>query len=155
HHEIASCNRKQRVARLADIHLKLESEERMPCNKTRVIEVGSISVWRLEREPNFFFTSKMSVDADGSPRAYHPDNHSGLDNLANAGHPGNWWAIVTDNGKKNGTPVIQGANDPAPGYYVSTTSLQDDTKRSTDPNRYVDAEVIPFIALPPEVFSGT
>lgn len=46
--------------------------------------------------------------------------HSKLKILAaNAGRPDNWWGIVT----RHGEPVIQGANDPAPGCYVSTTSL--------------------------------
>jgi hypothetical protein len=39
--------------------------------------------------------------------------------LAHAGHRGNWWALVTNNEKVSGTPVVQGAADPAPGYYVS------------------------------------
>jgi hypothetical protein len=33
--------------------------------------------------------------------------------------PGNWWALVT----RNGRPIVQGADDPAPGFYVSTTTL--------------------------------
>jgi hypothetical protein len=34
----------------------------------------------------FFYQSKMSIDADGAPNAYHPDN-IGLDDLKNAGYP--------------------------------------------------------------------
>jgi len=40
----------------------------------------------------------MVVDADGAYHAFHPDDKSGLDFLANAGHPGNWMGLVTDNG---------------------------------------------------------
>ena len=29
------------------------------------------------------------------------------DHLGNAGHPNNWWGVVTNTGKKNGTPVEQ------------------------------------------------
>jgi hypothetical protein len=89
------------------------------------------------------------IDADGSPRAYHQDNKKALDYLANAGHTGNWWALATDNRKKNGIPIIQQSNSPAPGYYVSMTSLQDNTKKYEDPNRYVNSETIPYIAIPP------
>ena len=35
----------------------------------------------------FFYESGMTIDADGAPNAYHPDN-TGLDDLANAGTPG-------------------------------------------------------------------
>jgi hypothetical protein len=89
----------------------------------------------------------MAIDADGAPNAYHPQN-KGLDYLANAGKPGSWWGLVTDNGKPNGNPVVQGAKDPFPGYYISTTSLQDDTKKRTDPSRYVDSTKIPYLVLP-------
>ena len=92
--------------------------------------------------------SGLTIDADGSPKAYHKDNKKALDNLANAGKPGNWWALVTDNGKKDGNPLVQKELDPAPGYYISTTSLQDESKKADDPHRYVDSENIPYIVLP-------
>jgi hypothetical protein len=92
--------------------------------------------------------SGFMIDVDGSPHAYHPDGHSGLDYTANAGGPGNWFGVVTNDA---GNPVIQGPSDPAPGFYVSDTSLQDVTKSLTDPRRYVDAEKIPYIALPAPV----
>jgi len=122
----------------------------MNCDKEEIIKVGAHPVWTRSGDPNIFFISKMSVDADGSPRAYHPNGRKGLDALGNAGKPGNWWALVTDNGKKTGNPLVQGEDDPAPGFYISKTSLEDKTKRRKDPHRYIDAEKIPFIALPPE-----
>jgi hypothetical protein len=88
------------------------------------------------------------VDADGSPHPYHPDGHSGLDSKANAGSPGNWYGLVTDTGTPSGNPIVQGPADPAPGYYVSDTALQDTSKARTDPRRYVDSETIPYIVLP-------
>lgn len=94
---------------------------------------GSVSFW-----------GEACVDADGSPRAYHPYGQ-GLDHLDNAGHPGNWWGVVTD---AQGFPVLQGENDPAPGFYVSTTSLQHPEFPRTDPRRYVDSETVPFIVVP-------
>jgi hypothetical protein len=91
-----------------------------------------------------YFVSAMNIDADGSPHAYHPVSDSGLDKLANAGHKGNWWGIVTENGK----PVVQDSTCPAPGFYVSTTSLQDASKKISDPLRYVNSETIPYFVLP-------
>jgi hypothetical protein len=83
---------------------------------------------------------QFALDADGTYRAYHLNGRSGLECLHNAGRPGNWWALITDNGRPNGHPVIQTANDPAPGFYVSITSLQDPSRARKDPRRYVDAE---------------
>jgi hypothetical protein len=55
----------------------------------------------------FFYESGLMIDADGAYHAYHPDNRSGLDYLGNAGHPGNWWALVTNNGQPSGSPLVQ------------------------------------------------
>src|SRR5260370_15595575 len=96
----------------------------------------------------FFYESGMEIDADGAYHAYNPDGKSGLDYLANAGHPGNWWALVTDNGQPSGTPLVQTDDDPAPGFYISTTSLEDPNCDRKDPRRYVNAEAINFIVLP-------
>lgn len=101
----------------------------------------------------FAYRSGFAVDADGAYRAYHPNNRLGLDTIKDAGHPGNWWALATDTGNPNGRPVIQGKDDPAPGYYVSMTSLYD--SRITDehnPRRFVDAASVPYVVLPPEGF---
>lgn len=105
-----------------------------------------IPVWQLPRSKAFFFVSGMTIDADGAPNAYAPDN-GGLDELANAGGPTHWDGIVTD---RDGNPLIQGESDPFPGYYVSCTSLFDKTKPRTEPDRYVDASRMPYIALPRE-----
>lgn len=118
------------------------------CEKEVIATVGGTKVWQLVDNAGFyFFTSKMAIDADGSPRAYHPEN-IGLDDLKHAGYEGNWWGIATDN---NGNPIIQDEDDPNPGYYVSTTSLCDRRYTDNDPRRYVDSEKIPFIVLPPQV----
>lgn len=91
--------------------------------------------------------SHMNVDADGGPHAYAPAGSGleGNDYLANAGSPGNWWGIATNS---QGTPYIQTDSDPAPGYYVSTTALEDSSKATRDPARYVNAETIPFVVIP-------
>jgi hypothetical protein len=92
--------------------------------------------------------SGLLIAVDGAPRAYHPDDRSGLDFLVNAGHPGDWSGIVTEDGSNTGKPIIQGPTDPAPGYFVSATSLEDGSKARTDPRRYVDSAKICYIVLP-------
>jgi hypothetical protein len=108
--------------------------------------VAKAPIWQL---PNnvFFFMAGMTIDADGAPNAYHPHD-TGIDELANAGWPGHWNGIITD---KHGSPLVQQEADPFPGYYISCTSLADRTKEFNDPNRYVDATKIPYVALPEEI----
>lgn len=93
------------------------------------------------------YTAGLAIDADGSPHAYHPISSRGLDRLANAGQPGNWYGVVT----VDGTPVIQGPDDPAPGFYVSPTALVDHARKQTDPRRYVDSETVPYVSVPREL----
>jgi len=103
-----------------------------------------VPVWQVPDGQIFFFVSGMTIDADGAPNAYSPDD-GGLDELANAGSPARWEGIVTD---RDGNPLIQQAGDPFPGYYISCTSLVDKAKSFTDPTRYVDATKIPYVVLP-------
>jgi len=135
---------------------KMQQRERVICILKRVIgsvydpQVNKrIFVYTIpgKRPRAFFFRSKLAIDADGSPHAYNPQN-TGLDDLSHAGRPGNWWGIVTRNGKPSGRPVIQKRSDPAPGYYVSQTSLSDYNKSPFDPAAYVNSETIPYIVLP-------
>jgi len=97
-----------------------------------------------DEDDSFSFLAGMTIDADGSPRAYGPHN-SGLDRTIEAGHPGNWWGIVTDS---NGEPVIQGEDDPYPGFYVSATSLQHRSFKKNDPRRYLNSELVPYVVCP-------
>jgi hypothetical protein len=103
-----------------------------------------IPIWHLPGSPAFFYESGMTIDADGAPNAYHPDN-TGLDDLKNAGSPGDWPGLAKD---RDGEPYVQGPDDPFPGYYVSETALADRSKPVNDPTRYVDASKVPFIVLP-------
>src|SRR5438094_1280035 len=96
----------------------------------------------------FFYESGLMIDADGAYHAYHPDGRSGLDYLGNAGRPGNWWALVTSNGEPDGNALGQTDADPAPVFYISTTSLEDPNCDRKDPRRYVNAEAVNFIVLP-------
>jgi len=122
------------------------------CGKTRLFKRHGVVVWSSSgRHHAIFYKSGLAVDADGAYRAYHPDDNLGLDALVHAGHPGNWWALVTDNEKRSGRPVLQQEGDPAPGFYVSTTALYDAGNPNVrDPHRYVDAEEIPYVVLHPK-----
>lgn len=116
----------------------------LSCDLTYLTTIENFMVWEHNPSGAILFRAKMAIDADGCPRAYGPDN-TGLDWTANAGYPGNWWGIVTD---AYGEPIIQGAGDPYPGMYVSSTSLVCSGYADTNPLRYVDSENIPYIALP-------
>jgi hypothetical protein len=108
--------------------------------------IRGVKVRRRTGESAFDFVSGLSIDADGAPRAYHPDGSPpGLDHLANAGQPGNWWGIYT----QGGVPVVQRAGDPAPGFYVSMTALANPAREERDQRRYVNASRVPYLVLPP------
>lgn len=115
--------------------------------RTKTTTIGGVSTYKVSGKNGVAFKGGMTVDADGSPRAYNPSN-TGLDALGNAGRPGNWWGLATDS---RGNPYVQGPNDPAPGNYVSTTALVDGRFKASDPRRYVDSEKVPFIAVPPQL----
>lgn len=131
--------------------LPLPAQE-VSCEKEAFYSVGSVKIYDwVENKSFYFYTSKMSIDADGSPRAYHPKN-IGIDELSYAGRPGNWWALVTDD---SGEPLIQGEDQPYPGYYISTTSLVYPGFKDEDPLRYVNSEVIPYFVLPSDLLYET
>ena len=130
---------------------KLRISSQLP-GKVKLFRHHSTIAWSCgssAAEP-FVFEAGLAVDADGAFRAYHPNNRLGLDSIEHAGHPGNWWAVATDTGEPSGRPVVQGKRDPAPGYYVSMTSLFDAANpNERDPHRFVDAARIPYVVLPP------
>jgi hypothetical protein len=121
--------------------------EDAPMKKTAVVNFGTNSIMQLDAKPGILFWScPLNVDADGHPQAYHPNGSPpGLDHLANAGKPGNWWGISCDS---KGQPYVQSAIMEAPGFYVSTTALEDSTHPPTDPRRYTHSGQVPFIVLP-------
>jgi len=124
------------------------------CYPVDFLSVGQTTVYAQQASTTVLtFKAGMSIDADGAPTAYHPEN-TGLDDLKHAGTPGRWHALVTDNNRRDGRPIIQTNQDPAPGYYVSTTSLFDRHKALSDPTRYVDALRIPYIVLPTGLHAG-
>ena len=96
------------------------------------------------------FLGQLFVDADGAPKAYHKNDAVALDDLVNAGVPGNWWALATDarDCGTAGKPLVQGPADPAPGYYVAMTSMTNPAVGDCKvPRNYVDAQKIPYVAL--------
>ncbi len=92
------------------------------------------------------FLSGLNISANGAPNAYHPDDVSRLDTLQHALTGRQWTGIATD---RFGKPFVQGAQDPAPGFFVSVTALTDpEVQDRADPNRYVDSTHVSYIALP-------
>src|SRR5687767_14284317 len=77
-----------------------------PCDTEPLAEIGGKKVERPRGETAFVFHGGLAIDADGAPNAYHPEDR-GIDHLANAGRPGNWWAVVTDDRSSKGTPIVQ------------------------------------------------
>jgi hypothetical protein len=123
------------------------------------------------------FMTHMNVDFDGAPTAYGPPSKNPLDSLSNAGRfDGNtgYYGVAAVDPKTRLTnvwsppkkapdsvrvdpafpdklgrcPVIQVSPDPAPGFYVSTTSRS--SGKNSDPFtqlHYLDASAVPFHAL--------
>jgi hypothetical protein len=112
-----------------------------------LLQIGYSNLYRVDGA--VIFESGMQIDADGAPHAYHPSSGHGLDHLSNAGRPGNWWGIETNTLRKTGKPVVQDDEDPAPGFYISTTALEISKVRAGHTQRrYIDSENVPFIVLP-------
>jgi hypothetical protein len=92
-------------------------------------------------------SSHIALDADGCPRAYHPDD-TGLDALANAGFPHKGWrSVLVVDPHNHSKPFVQ-PGGPTKGFFVSKTSLMDPNLPETDPQKYVDSETVPYIVFP-------
>ena len=103
------------------------------------------------RHRSFEIVTRMDIDVDGAPNAYGPPGMKTLDYLSNAHYRarpgGEIVGYLTDDDHPN-VPIIQGAHDPYPGYYVSTTHLVDRSRPNRrDPLRYVDATKINYVVL--------
>lgn len=122
----------------------------MTTYKTLMTVAGVPVLWNGE---DMMFTAGAMVNADGSPRAYAPKN-KGLDYTANAGSPGNWWGVATNN---EGVPYVQNGNapkQPVKGFYVSTTALSRSKYAESDVRRWIDSETVPHVTLPPQVIAS-
>jgi hypothetical protein len=101
-------------------------------------------------------TARIEIDADGAPNAYEPHDR-GLDALANAGFPnGGWRSVLVTDPDDRSKPFVQNSGEFA-GFFLSMTTLEDPSKASTDPARYVDARAVPYVVFPGQFFrmSGT
>ena len=71
-------------------------------------------------------THRMDVDVDGAPNAYGPAGKPALDFLLNAHYINRAdKPIVGYLMDEHGRPILQGPNDPFPGYYISQTACTD------------------------------
>lgn len=109
-------------------------------------EIDGVKMIASKNGSEIRFVAKAAIDADGAYRAYHPKG-IGLDYLQNARSSTNgaFVGVLTDS---KGNPIVQGKNDPAPGYYISTTSYQHEKYKVTDPRRYLDSETVPYVVIP-------
>jgi hypothetical protein len=101
------------------------------------------------KEHPFFeiLTHRMDVDVDGAPNAYGPPGMETLDILLDAHYlnraDGKIVGYLID---EHGRPILQGAKDPFPGYYISQTAFTDiENQNERDPRRYVDARNISYV----------
>jgi hypothetical protein len=92
-------------------------------------------------------THRMDVDVDGAPNAYGPPGKETLDVLLNAHYLNRAdKAIVGYLTDGHGRPILQGPNDPFPGYYISQTAFSDiENENERDPRSYVDARNINYV----------
>ena len=102
----------------------------------------TVPIYKLNDRPGYFYRGCMNIDADGSPKCYHPSKDSlALDDLQNSTSNSRVYVQnVSMPGKKLGV-------GPADGFYVSHTSLG----IHAHPERcdsFVDAEQIPYVVFP-------
>jgi hypothetical protein len=90
---------------------------------------------------------RMDVDVDGAPNAYGPPGKPALDTLLDAHYLNRAdKPIVGYLVDEHNRPVLQGPNDPFPGYYISQTAFADtNNPNESDPRRYVDARKINYV----------
>jgi len=100
------------------------------------------------QHPSFeILTHRMDVDVDGAPNAYGPPGKPALDILLDAHYLNRAdQKIVGYLTDENDRPILQGANDPFPGYYISQTAFTDIANpNERDTRRYVDARKINYV----------
>ena len=119
----------------------------MPCDAVDFVVYEGTPLRKFDTSAYFFVTERMSIDADGAPNAYHP-NDTGIDALANAGFPnGSWRSILVVDPADATKPFVQ-PDGPFAGFHVSKTALQDSGRPETDINRYVDSTRVPYVVFP-------
>lgn len=106
--------------------------------------VATVDVMQLDGTNAAYFFSKLAVDADGAPRAYHPRD---VNPRSNSGKAFDWLANLSTSDRHG----IQGKDGvgPAEGFIVSGTTAQNPAVKNTKSTaRYVDASTIPYVVLP-------
>jgi hypothetical protein len=101
-----------------------------------------------KQHPSFeILTHRMDVDIDGAPNAYGPPDMQTLDVLLNAHYLNRAdKEIVGYLIDERSRPILQGPNDPFPGYYISQTAFPDiENQNERDPRRYVDARNVNYV----------
>lgn len=103
-----------------------------------------------------FKANKLALNLDGAKHAYHPNNEGLLHNLnggitkeeatKNKFKEGRGYGIAKK--KIGGTNLYEGYVQPD-GYFVSQTTPYYKDKAESNPERYADAEKIPYITLSP------
>lgn len=134
-------------------------------------EIGPVKIFRDPSTRAVAFASQMQVNTDGAPDSYHPDD-IGITHICNGISVGpncTWnaeclpefrqakaegfrgptkicfFAMATDGA---GIPLIQGAADPKPGYFVSTTALKQPAQSPRTPQAQLDSNAVPFAVIP-------
>ncbi|MER9414030.1 hypothetical protein [Mesorhizobium sp. M0589] len=97
---------------------------------------AQVEVRLVQGSKSPFYVSKLAVDADGAPMAYHPDDMGSYDYLANVSKSDLY-----------GIQGKDGAVGPEPGFYVSGTSLSNPAYATNDTRHWVDAATIPYFVL--------
>lgn len=140
------------------------------CNFEEWAEYRSTPLRRLIGGSAYLYaTSRQSIDADGAPNAYHPDDvdggkcpssGKGLECPANAGyrsHDGSgnasWWrSVLMPDPQDDDRAYVQPVG-PQAGYFVSQTALQNSAQHGRySPLSYVDAARIPYVVMPGSFF---
>jgi len=103
-----------------------------------------VDVYRITGTDSFHIISKLAIDADGSPKAYHPRDRRPYDNNMRAF---DWLANINIR-DLHGIQGKNGASGPEPGFYISGTALFDRRYQENDARRFVDAASIPYIVAP-------
>ncbi len=108
--------------------------------------IQGISVFQ-DDDKRIHYIADMDVDVDGAKHAYRLDNRRppALDDIhASAGYPdGSWHNVLAADPRDHTKPYV----DPE-GFCVSMTSYWREDFEMYDRQRWVDAEIVPYIVLP-------
>jgi hypothetical protein len=161
------------VARVEAQEDKIDQEQIASFKHVDITDPISLYSIVKEEARALTFVSQMMVNTDGAPDAYHPDD-DGITHLCNGlsieidgncqwkaacmedyrkakeeGFKGPtklcFFAMVTD---REGVPLLQGENDPRPGYFISKTAFTQPGISSEKPQAYLDSHEIPYIVIP-------